>query len=388
MKPQLPILLILVCFGSVGAVLFTPALPDIQRFFEVSVGQTQMTITLYLLGYAFGQLIYGPIANRFGRKSALYVGIPLSIVGSLLCAFSAPLHSFPLLVIARFIQACGATSGLKVSFTMVADAYDQVKSTKIISYFLVAFAIMPGVATMIGGFLTQLFSWQSCFYFLALFGLFALWLSSRLPETAHTGKPTPISMRSIIEGYRLKLKNQRLILSALIMGSGTAAIYLFAAKAPFVGISLLGLSPEMFGLFNLVPPIGMILGSLISGRLAGRFPLLNILLGGIAFTFICSMVMLIPFLDGHPSVWSLFIPIGFIYIGEAVVFANVSAFGLATAKDKSNASAMLNFINILGAVLAVFLSQWIYPESATSLPLFFLFFFAAALFLWTRLRKA
>ena len=85
-EPQFLILLLIASFASVGAVLFTPALPSIRDFFHVSVGESQLTITSYLVGYALGQLPYGPLANRYGRKPALYMGISLSIVGSLLCA--------------------------------------------------------------------------------------------------------------------------------------------------------------------------------------------------------------------------------------------------------------------------------------------------------------
>ncbi|MBS0654115.1 MAG: MFS transporter, partial [Verrucomicrobia bacterium] len=153
-KPQFIILLVLVSFASVGAVLFTPALPSIQEFFGISVGKAQLTVTAYLIGYAFAQLPYGPIANRYGRKPALYFGISLAIIGSLLCAFSAPAHSFGLLLFGRVIQALGASVGLKVSFTMVGDAFDQTVATKTISRLLLSFAVMPSLAIAIGGWLT------------------------------------------------------------------------------------------------------------------------------------------------------------------------------------------------------------------------------------------
>jgi len=387
MRPQIGILLILVCYGSVGAVLFTPALPEIQRYFSVSVGQAQGTITAYLLGYALGTLPYGPIASRFGRKSALYIGIPLSILGALLAALSAPLQSFSLLIGARFLQALGGAGSLKTSYTMVADAYDQVRSVKIFSFFLVSFAVIPGVAVMIGGLLVQYLNWESCFYFLCLFGIFMLWLAHKLPETAPCLDKSPMTLSSVVAGYRLKLKNSRLILSSLIMGCGTAAIYLFAAKAPFIGIDLIGLSPEKFGLFNLIPPAGMIIGAAVSSSLAGKSTVLRIMLGGMIFCLAATAAMLYFFTASTLSAWALFAPIVFVYIGEAVAFANASAFGLSTAENKSNASAVMQFLNIGGSVIAIFVSQWIYPASALSLPLFFLFFFVAALGLWFRLKK-
>src|ERR1700733_7445245 len=144
-KPQFLILLLLVSFGSVGAVLFTPALPAIQQFFHVSVGKAQLTMTSYLIGYALGQLPYGPLANAFGRKKTLYIGISISILGSLLCALSAVLGSFGALILARFVQALGATAGLKMSYTMVADTHEPADATRTISRFSLAFAVVPGL---------------------------------------------------------------------------------------------------------------------------------------------------------------------------------------------------------------------------------------------------
>jgi Bcr/CflA subfamily drug resistance transporter len=386
-KPQFFILLLLVSFGSVGAVLFTPALPAIQQFFHVSVGQAQMTITAYLIGYALGQLPYGPLANGIGRKKTLYVGLSLSILGALLCALSSAAGSFSLLIFARFLQALGATVGLKISYTMVADSYEQSEATKIISRFVLAFAIIPGIGIAMGGWLSQRLNWESCFYFLAIFGAVMLALAKRLPETAKSIDRSALSLPAIIEGYRAKLNNKRLITSSLIMGCGAAIIYIFASKAPFIGINIIGLSPDKFGAYNLVPPIGMILGSFLAAALIGRFQVLNLLFGGISASLLATLTMLIPFAIFAPTSASLFFPMVLIYLAQATVYANVSSYGLSTAKNKSNASAVLNFINISTAVIAVLLSEFIFPESALALPLFFVFFFCLMLLLCFRLKK-
>ncbi|MBS0650405.1 MAG: MFS transporter [Verrucomicrobia bacterium] len=386
-KPQFSILLILVSFASVGAVLFTPALPSIQEFFGISVGKAQLTVTTYLIGYAFAQLPYGPIANRYGRKPALYFGISLAVIGSLLCALSAPAHSFGLLLFGRIIQALGASVGLKVSFTMIADAFDQTSATKTISKLLLSFAIMPSLAIGIGGWLTQRFEWQSCFYFLVFFSFASLFLVARLPETAPSLDPQALRLPSIIAAYRAKLSNARLVTSGLIMGCGTAVIYIFASKAPFIGIKLIGLNPEQFGFYNFIPLIGMVSGSLLGSRLAGRFSLINLLGGGILGTLIATMTMLVPFATGLVTTWTLFVPMVLIYIAESVIYAHISSFALTGAKNKSNASAVLNWINMSVAVIAVLLAEFIYPEDALIMPVSFAFFFLVMLLLWFRLRK-
>jgi len=385
-KPQFLILFLLVSFGSVGAVLFTPALPAIQQFFQISVGQAQMTMTSYLVGYALGQLPYGPLANALGRKKTLYWGIWISIAGCLLCAFSALNGSFGTLLFARFLQAFGATVGLKISYTMVADTYDQTGATRIISRFVLAFAVMPGIAIAIGGLLTQWFDWESCFYFLALFGLFMLYLCKRLPETAKSIDRGHLKMGAVIEGYRSTLKNKILVICSFMMGCGGAIIYIFASKSPFIGITLIGLTPDKFGIYNLIPPIGMVVGSFIVTALIGR-PVIKIIYWSAIGALAAVLTMLIPFAVSGPTALSLFIPMAIIYLAQAIGYANISSYGLSTAQNKSNASAVFNFLNISTIVVSVLLSELIFPESPLSLPLFFLFFFGLMLLLWSRLKK-
>lgn len=386
-KPQFLILLLLVSFGSVGAVLFTPALPAIQQFFHVSVGKAQLTMTSYLVGYALGQLPYGPLANGIGRKKTLYIGIVLSILGSLLCAFSALTVSFGTLIFARFLQALGATVGLKMSYTMVADTHEPADATRAISRFSLAFAVVPGFGIAIGGFLTEWFNWESCFYFLALFGAYMLYLCTRLPETAKMIDRGHLKLSAVIEGYLLKFKNRQLILCAFMMGCGGAIIYIFASKAPFIGINIIGLDVDTFGTYNLIPPLGMIIGSFFAAALIGRLPVMKLIISAIAATLLATMTMLIPFAISGPTNLSLFLPMVLIYIFQCVAFVNVASYGLSTAKNKSNASAIFNFLNISTIVIAVLLSEFIFPESALALPLFFLLFMSIAFILGIRLKK-
>ena len=386
--PQLSILFLLISFGSVGAVLFTPALPKIQNFFGLTIGQTQLTITSYLIGYAIGQLPYGPLANGIGRKKTLYIGITVAIIGSLLCALSASLHCFPLLIIGRFVQAVGACVGVKISFTMIADSYEQRLATQKISKLIMAFAVMPGVGVAIGGYITELFNWEACFYFLALFGLFNLLIAYLLPETAKSIDLRSIKLSKIYEGYRAKLKNKQLVLSGLIMGCGTGVVYLFASKAPFIGIQLIGLEPDVFGTLNLIPSAGMLAGSFLASRLAEHFPPLSLLQLAIIVSLTSTFTMIIPFLLQEPSIWSLFFPTALIYISATIIFAHITSFGLSTAKNKSNGSAMLSFLNLGTSFVIVLLSQFIFPASALVMPISFAIIFLIMLFLFFSLRRA
>jgi DHA1 family bicyclomycin/chloramphenicol resistance-like MFS transporter len=128
--------------------------------------------------------------------------------------------SFNLLIVGRFIQALGACVGLKVSFTMIADSFEQVAATRMISKIIIVFAIMPGIAVAIGGWITHYLNWESCFYFLVLFSFVVFYLATRLPETAKFLDRKALNFSSIIHGYGVKFKNPRILLSGIMMGCG------------------------------------------------------------------------------------------------------------------------------------------------------------------------
>ncbi len=173
-KPQFLTLILMMSFASVNAVLFTPALPDIARFFAISDEVAQYTISLFLIGYALGQLIYGPLAKRFGGKGALTMGISLQIVASLTCVLSGIIHCYPLLVLSRFMVALGSGVGLKMTFTLVNQNYEPTIASQKIAYLMLTFAVAPGLGVALGGILNNHFGWMSCFGAGAIYGAILL----------------------------------------------------------------------------------------------------------------------------------------------------------------------------------------------------------------------
>lgn len=338
-------LILMISFASVNAVLFTPALPQISKYFNISNNATQITIIIFLIGYSLGQLIYGPIANRFGRKSALFIGITIQVIASLLCAFSSPLHSFSLLVWSRLLLAIGSCVGMKITFTMVSESYDRIRGAEILSYTMLAFAISPAIGTTIGGYLAQSFGFASCFYFLALYGITVACFVMSLPETLKEKDYTALKLRNILLKYSKEIKLE-LIGYAFIMGASTAIVYLWAALSPYIAIDVLHVSEKQYGIWNLIPSIGMIIGFMLSSKLVKIMsPIKNIFLG-LIITIFGITFMAVLFIYYKITMSSLFLPMVIIYIGEAIILNNSSSSATYSAKDKSNASAILNFINM------------------------------------------
>lgn len=391
-KPELPFftLLLMISFASVNAVLFTPALPNIATYFNIPSDTAQQTITFFLVGYALGQLLYGPLANRYGRKPALYAGIILQIISCLLCVFSGILHKYSLMVLGRFLLALGSGVGLKMTFTLVNECYESKIASQKIAYLMLGFAVTPGLAVALGGFLTPLYGWESCFYAGAVYGVLLLLMVSKLPETLNPDNRDldALKIKHLISNYISVFNNSGLIAGGLIMGGSTCFIYIFAAVAPFVAMDIFGMSSQQYGLANILPPAGLILGSLLSAKLAKQYPLASIIKSGIIIASVGAVLMLITVVAKLPPVLSLFIPMIVVYFGLSLILANASSVAMSHVSDKAHGSAVMNFIN-MGLATLVVLSLGYFPVSAILLPAVYLglCLFMMSVYIWLTSNK-
>lgn len=339
-------LLLLISFASVNAVLFTPALPSIATFFAITDDAAQYTITCFLIGYAFAQLIYGPIANRFGRKTALYIGISLQIISSLLCPLAGYLHNYELLVTARFMCALGSGAGFMMCFTLLNECYEPKIASQKISYLLLAFAITPGLSVAIGGFLNTYLSWTSCFYTSAVYGMILLVLVTKLPETLKNKDVNALKISNLINGYGGQFKNPALIIGGLLMGCSGSFIYIFAATAPFIAINLFGMSSAEYGIANILPSIGLFMGSLTGAQLARHYSITTLIRAGIGIAMLGVTLMFITMSLHYSILLTLFVPAMIIYFGLCFLITNGSTYAMSRVHDKAHGSAVMSFINI------------------------------------------
>lgn len=353
-EPSFFTMLLLISFASVNAVLYTPALPALSAYFDITSEVAQQTITIFLFGYTIGQLIYGPIANRYGRLPAVFVGCIIQILSSLACAAAVRLNSFELFYWARFFAALGSGVGLKITFTLVNEFYSPKEASQKVSYLVLVFAVAPGLSISIGGVITQYFQWVTCFYFLAVYGLIVLYLSMKLPETKPELDTEAFSPKHLIEGYLNQIKVSQLIAAGFLMGGCTAFVYLFASLAPFIAMDHFGMKSAEFGFANLLPSVGMLFGGVTSAQLIKKYPILKVMSLGIPL--MCLGVGLLAFGCYHdwPPLYSLFIPAMVCFMGNAMVYGNTSTVGLQATQDKAHGSAVLNFLNIGIGAMAVF----------------------------------
>ncbi|HEU5280460.1 MAG TPA: MFS transporter [Gammaproteobacteria bacterium] len=364
-------LIFLISFASVNATLFTPALPNIAEFFNVTNNAVQHTITWFLVGYALGQLIYGPLANRFGRKPALYAGIGLQIVSSLLCVFSSVVPSFWLLVFARFMLALGSGVGLKMTFTLVNECCDQKTAGKTTSYLMLAFAVTPGLGVALGGYLNVHFGWVSCFYAGAIYGLLLMLLVTQLPETLKTVNKNALQLNYLVDGYGAQFKNFKLVVGGLLMGGATSFFYAFAALAPFIAITIYGLNSAEYGAANIIPCVGLFMGSLLCAQLTKHYELKSLLRPGLFITLSGIISMAVMMWLKLSVLFAIFLPMVLIYFGLSFIMAVTSTITMAKANDKAYGSAVMSFLN-MGSATMVVLSVGAFTVHAMLLPAVFL----------------
>jgi predicted MFS family arabinose efflux permease len=242
------------------------------------------------------------------------------------------------------------------------------------------------MAVGLGGLLTTHYGWQSCFYALIAYSGLVLLLSLLLPETAPYFDKDALNLKNIKEAYIRKLKNTKILYASLIMGCVTSIIYLFSTLAPFLAMNKIGLNPEEYGLLNLILPIGLIAGSFTSHWLATRKQKLAVIQLGGVISVIAISVMLLFFTFGKINLWTLFLPIPFLYFGTSLIFNNASSFAMEHMEDKSNGSAIMSFMNMALATVAVLMAQSINSPNPILVPIFFLFFALLLIVLQRRLK--
>jgi MFS family permease len=354
--PALISLLLLICFGSVAAIMIAPALPAIADYFHISAGEAQQTMSIFLLGFAVGQLIYGPLSNRFGRKPAIFIGIGVAALGSLACVLSAALDSFYFLLLSRLIMALGSSVGLTVAFTIIADFYHPHQARKVNATVIIPFAVMPGLATMVSGWLVENFGWQSCFYLFDIYTLLLFCTVFLLDETLQTKDFSALKPHHVATNYLKMLHNKSLVGNGFIYGCCGAAVYVFGSVAPFIAIHNLNISPTQYGTLNIIPYSGIIVGSISSRWLPSWFTAKHSVCLGLTIMSVSILAMLVFFVNNQINLITLLAPMFFTMIGLSLCWSNAITLGQSQVSDKSNATAVLNFICVFAAFLGTLIA--------------------------------
>ncbi|MCK8046933.1 multidrug effflux MFS transporter [Shewanella sp. 1CM18E] len=363
-RSLLPILLPLVILSPLAIDIYLPSMPAMAAEFSVSASEIQSTLVLFLFAMGTGQLLIGPLADRYGRRPVALGGIVFYIISSALAAIAAEFHW---LQIARVMQGLAACSTSIVVFSAVRDCFSPKEGARYYSYLNGMICIIPALAPTLGGMLALQFGWRSNFIFMALYGLLVLALVVlRLPETRpqNTSSDGPLYRWA---RYKPVISDPHFVFYALACMAGMAAIISYVSYAPVWLIGHLGVSELVFsGLFGLNAAVNIIAcftAPLVIKKLGNRPTVITALVLMLASALSQVAVQVFGPQAGLVAAYSYMLPMMLLCIGFALLLGPATSMALSAFGERAGtATAMLGFIQMSGASLLAALVQ------QTSLP--------------------
>ena len=354
-------------FGPLAIDFYLPGFPAMALAFATDEKHIQTTLAAYFLGLSLGQLAYGPVADRFGRRIPLLVGVTLFTLASLACAFAPSLDA---LIAARFVQALGGCAGMVLSRAIVSDKCDAVASAKVFSQLMLVMGLAPILAPMLGGVLVNLYGWQSIFLVLTLFSAgCTLAVALGLPESLSSSQPRqPLS--GALRQYGRLLKDRVFMGHALTGGIAIAGMFAYIAGSPFVFIKLYGVPAEHYGWLFGSNAAGFILVAQVNARLlAKRGP--AFLLARTVWVYLAAGLVLLGISALHTqALWPLLVPLFVCIASLGCIIPNASACAMSGQGARAgSASALLGCVQFSVAAGAAALVGVLHDGSALPMAL-------------------
>ena len=311
------LLAVLSMLGPFSIDTYIPAFGAIARSLNATPVEMQQTLSAYLFGFAFMNLFHGALSDSFGRRPVILGGLILFTLASLGCALS---QSVGQLILFRALQGLSTGAGVVVSRAVVRDMFPPSEAQRVMSQITIFFGVAPALAPVIGGLLSETLGWHSVFWFLVGVGVVLTAINLRfLPETLHVQDRQPFQVGNLMRGYGELLSDPRFLLLALASGVPFNGMFLYVLSAPtFLG-DILQLKPTQFFWFFILSIGGIMTGSWVSGRLAGKVRPKNQIMRGFRIMLAVSVLNVIANLLFAPSAWWSLLPISVFAFGWALM---------------------------------------------------------------------
>ncbi|MCE1235394.1 MAG: multidrug effflux MFS transporter [Hyphomicrobiales bacterium] len=336
---------LLTALGSMSMALYTPAMPTLVAAFGTSMAMVKTTLTAYFAGFAFTQLLVGPLSDAYGRRPIAFAFLALYVVGGL-GALLAP--SVEILIAARLVQGVGAAVGVAVSRAIVRDLFTGQQSAKVLNTIGIVLSIGPAVSPTLGGVVLHLAGWRAIFLVMLALGVAAFLAVHRfMPETNRAPDKSLVRPARMASTYARLAVDPRFLRPALALGLSVGSIYALGTLLPFVLIDRVGLDPTVFGLGMLAQTGSYFLGGLAARALMGRMGAERLVTPGLAVAAIaaCGSLLL-----EHPLEprWALVMgPVAIYAFAIALVIPALTTAVLAPfPKVAGSASALLGFLQM------------------------------------------
>lgn len=354
--PRFAALGALMAVGAVATDMYLPAMPTMAAALHAAPGRIELTVSAYLIGFSLGQLLWGPIGDKHGRRLPVAAGLALFVAGSVGCALSGTAGG---LVGWRVVQALGACAGPVLARAMVRDLYAGERSAPVLSTLMTVMAGAPLVAPLLGGQVLAAWSWRGIFWVIAGFGLLALAGLLSLPETLPQQKRNTQPLGAALAGYATLARSPRLLGFALAGGFFYAGIFAYIAGTSFAYIEYYHVLPQTYGFLFGAAIVGIMGTNLVNARLVTRFGTDRLVRLGTAVAACAGVAAALDAWFGWGGLAGL-AALLFIYTAmSGLIVANSVAGALAAHPNKAGtASALLGAMHYGSGVLSAAAVGW------------------------------
>ncbi|MBL7545430.1 MAG: multidrug effflux MFS transporter [Bdellovibrionaceae bacterium] len=367
-------LVLILILGSMTALspfsidMYLSSFPQMAQSLGSDVNKISMTLSSYFIGLASGQLFYGPLMDRFGRKRPLYIGLLIFILTSIGCAYSS---SLDMLITLRFFQAVGGCSAGVASFAMVRDLFEPKESAKVLSSLILILGVSPLLAPTLGGYISHYFGWSTVFMVLAAMAVALLTIVKQFLPESHEPDPTHILRPlPILKNYLSILQEPQFYANALAGAVGFSALFVYLAASPIIFMEIFGVTEQHYGWIFAIIAAGLILMSQLNVVLLKKYRNEQILLGALSALLIGSLLFFICALNGWYNLYTVIATLFALLSCIGLSNPNSASLAMAPFSDKAgSAAALIGFLQMsIGALaslaVGVLKSQQLTPVSA------------------------
>jgi DHA1 family bicyclomycin/chloramphenicol resistance-like MFS transporter len=316
---------LLVALGSFGPLtmsIYTPVMPSVGIDLGANPDSVKLTLTTYMLGFAVGQLFYGPLSDRYGRRPVLLVGLVFFTLATFACAFAPSIAG---LIGLRVLQGMGGASGSVIGRALTRDAYKFHEMPLVMSWISLGQNIAPSLAPTLGGYLGEWGTWRATFWFVGGFASLLTIVVLLLLRETNKFRSESLHLGNLVRGSREMLGDRYFLGNVLTLGFAFAINFGMVAGVPFILQGALGFSPREFGLIVLLSVAGFTAGTFVNNRLVGRVSPIAILRASGWFHIAALTVMGILSLCGVVTWWAIIGPHMVLSFGTGMIVANANA---------------------------------------------------------------
>lgn len=367
---------LLSAIGPFSIDMYLPSFPAIADDFNTSISHIGLSLSSFFIGISVGQLIYGPLLDRFGRKKPLYVGLILYLIASILCAYSVDAN---MLILLRFFQALGSCVGMVATRALIRDLFPVEENAKIFSFTMLVIAVSPIVAPTAGGYITLHFGWKTIFLVLAAISfIILLAVYFWLPAGNKPNKEMSLLPKPIITQFLAALKVPQFYTYALVSAVSASGLYAYIAGSPLVFMGIFEVTEEQYGWIFAFLALGMVASNLINTLLLKKFTSEQITMTAQTAQVIIGFVLMTGTIFNWFGLYETIFLIWIFLCTQGFIFPNSSALAMAPfTRTAGTASALMGAIQLgIGAVATALVSVL---SKTTAIPMTSVMFASGAL---------